>query len=367
MEKNGLGKNKIPIYEPDLSGNELKYVTDCITSGWVSSAGKYVKKFEGEFAKYIGTKYSTSTSNGTTALHLALESFGITNGDEVIIPDFTFAATASSVMHAGAKPIVADINKSTLNISVDSIREKITPKTKAIIPVHIYGAPAPMKEIMELAKEKNLIVIEDAAEAHGAMIGSKKVGSFGDAAIFSFYGNKILTSGEGGIIVSDNEKIIKKANILKNHGMSSTKKYWHEVVGYNYRLTNVQAAIGLEQLERIEEIIEKKICVAKNYEKLLSGTNYLQVPIQEKNTRNVYWMYWIISHSKENSIKKISTNLANEGIETRPMFYPLSTMLPFKQQTTKNSIAISQNGLCLPSSSTLTQKIQEKISSIIIS
>ncbi len=357
--KNGLG-SKIPIYCPSFSGNESKYINECIDSKWVSSAGKFVEQFEKEFANYIGTKYASTTSNGTTALHLAVEALSIPKGSEIIVPDLTFAATANAVIHAGSKPVLADVDSETLNISPDSIREKITKKTKAIIPVHLYGRPAEMKEIIEIAKEKDIFVIEDAAESHGAEIGGKKAGSFGDAAIFSFYGNKIITTGEGGMVVSDNEEIMEKVNILKNHGMRKEKRYWHEIVGYNYRMTNLQAALGVAQLEKIEKKIESKRKIAQKYNSLLSDSFTLSS--EEKNTRNVYWLYWIMIANPDSLSKK----LENKGIESRRFFYPLSSMPPFETKSLPNAELAFNTGLCLPSYPGLSNEEIEHICAVLL-
>jgi len=356
--KSGHG-SKVPIYRPSFTGNESKYINECIASGWVSSAGLFVDSFEKEFADYIGTKYASTSSNGTTALHLAVQSLGIKSG-EVIVPDLTFAATANAVIHAGLKPVSADIDPETLNISAQSIRENITEKTKAIIPVHLYGRPAPIKEIMELAEEKNLYVIEDAAESHGAEIHGKKAGSFGDASIFSFYGNKIMTTGEGGMVVSDNQEIMDKVNILKNHGMNKSRKYWHDIVGYNYRMTNLQAALGLAQLEQIEEKIAAKRKIAQKYSSLLKDS--FVTPSEEKGTRNVYWLYWI----QANNPDLLAENLEKKGIESRRFFYPLSSMPPFKAHVLKNADNAFRKGLCLPSYPGLSDSEIEEICSVLL-
>ena len=243
-----------PVAIPNLNGNEFKYLTDAFLSTWISSSGKYIDKFESEFSSYSDCTYGVTVSNGTVALHLALVALGISEGDEVIIPDLTFAATINAVLHANATPVIVDIGKDSWCISPDEIKKAITSKTKAIIPVHLYGQPCDMGAIMKIAKKYNLKVIEDCAEAHGAMYGDKKVGSFGDIGCFSFYGNKVITTGEGGMCTTNNSELNNKMRILRDHGMSATKRYWHDIVGYNYRMTNLQAAIGLAQLERIEDI-----------------------------------------------------------------------------------------------------------------
>ncbi len=376
-EKNGLGKNEIavektrlqdfeiPLYKPLLDGKELEYVSECIKTNWVSSQGTFVKEFEKKFSSYVGVKCASYCTSGTTGLHLALMACGVKRGDEVIVPDLTFVATGTSVVHAGAKPVFADIDEETLNINPESFRKKITRKTKAVIPVHLYGNPAPMKEIVEIAQEKGIKVIEDAAEAHGAKIESKMVGSFGDAGVFSFYGNKIITTGEGGIVVSNNEELMEKVNLLKNHGMNPKNKYWHEVVGYNYRMTNLQAALGLAQLEKIEEKIAMKRQLAKNYERLFSECKEVELPIEKKDTRNVHSLYWI--KAKNKNAKELISEIEKEKIETRPFFHPLSSLPIFKsKQKPVNSNMVFKQGICLPSYPNITTKEQEKVVSAVL-
>jgi len=252
-------RSYIPIAQPSLNGNELKYVTDALLSTWISSTGKYIDQFENDFSKYIDMRYGVSTSNGTTALHLALMALDIGEGDEVIIPDLTFAATINAVLHANATPVVVDVSEESWCIDPIEIQKAITPKTKAIIPVHLYGQPCEMDAIMSIAKKYNLKVVEDCAEAHGATYRDKKVGSFGDISCFSFFANKIITTGEGGMCLTNSKEIDVKLRQLRDHGMSKEKKYWHDMVGYNYRMTNIQAAIGCAQLERIDEILSWRL------------------------------------------------------------------------------------------------------------
>jgi len=256
----------IPISKPSITKKEIAYVTDAVRSGWVSSLGKYIDMFEEKFAAYCGTKYAVATSNGTTALHLVLAALGITARDEVIISDLTFVATGNAVKYTGAKVVTVDIEEETLCIKPEAIKKAITSKTKAIIPVHLYGHPANMEEINKIAKKHNLFVIEDAAEAHGAEVNGKKVGSLGHAGVFSFYGNKIITTGEGGMITTNDEELYKKMRYLRDHAMSKEKRYWHTEVGFNYRMTNLQAALGVAQLERIDELLAKKEEIFKWYQ-----------------------------------------------------------------------------------------------------
>ena len=259
----------IPISQPSITQKEIDYVSDAIQSGWVSSLGKYIDMFEANFAEYCGTDFALTVSSGTTALHLALLAMGIGDGDEVIVPDFTFVATANAVRYTGANVVTVDIDQETLCLAPEAVRAVITQKTKAIIPVHVFGHPANMPELIKIADEHGVRVIEDAAEAHGAEVNSKRVGSLGDCGVFSFYGNKIMTSGEGGMITTDNKELYEKMKYLRDHAMSKDKRYWHTEIGYNYRMTNLQAALGVAQLERIDEIIEKKIDIFNWYKKEL--------------------------------------------------------------------------------------------------
>ena len=248
----------LPLYEPYLKGNEQKYVNDVINSGWISSKGKYVKKFENIFCKSIGAKNAMTVSSGTSAIQLALLTLGIGSGDEVIVPNFTFAAVYNAVIFSGAKPIMVDINKKTLCIDEQLIEKKITKKTKAIIPVHLYGCSSNMDKVLKIAKKNKILVIEDCAEALGTYYKKKHVGLFGDAATFSFYGNKTISTGEGGMVIFKSKKNSLKGDIIKNHGMSKKIPYWHEQFGLNFRMTNLQASIGLAQMEQFQKILKKK-------------------------------------------------------------------------------------------------------------
>lgn len=342
----------IPISEPSITQKEIDYVTDAVKSGWVSSLGKYIAKFEKKFAKYIGVKYALTTANGTAALHLALLSLEINKRDEIIIPDFTFIATANAVTYTGAKPIMVDIEEDTWCINPENIKKAITPETKAIIPVHIYGHPCDMNSIMKIAKKYNLFVVEDAAEAHGAEYKNRKVGSIGDIGCFSFYGNKVITTGEGGMITTNHKKIYEKAKFLRDHVMSKNKRYWHTKIGYNYRITNLQAALGLAQLERINELIKKKRRVFKWYEKYLSNTDGIELNPQKEWAKNIYWMVCLVM-KKDFGISrdKLMIKLKNKGIDSRPFFYPISNMPMYKNNRFSNSVTeeLSKKGLILPS------------------
>lgn len=348
----------IPVAEPYLGERELEYVTECIKTGWISSIGKYVTKFEEEFSKFCGVKYGVATSNGTTALHLALVSLGIGKGNEVIVPTLTFVAVANAVTYTGAKPVFVDSEPTTWNIDPDKIEKAITKRSRAIIPVHLYGHPANMDSIMDVAKKYRLFVIEDAAEAHGALYKGKKAGSFGDMSCFSFYGNKIITTGEGGMVLTNSAKLNKRLRFLKNHGMSKTRRYYHPEIGFNYRLTNVQSALGLAQLERIDETIAKKRKDASLYNKLLEGIKGIILPPEEAWARNVYWMYSVLINEKLGlSRDKLMMRLREKGIDTRPLFIPMHQLPPHKcKGNFPVADRLSSQGMNLPSSAKLKKK-----------
>jgi perosamine synthetase len=357
----------IPISKPSITQEEIAYVIDAIQSGWVSSLGKYIELFESQFAQYCGTQYALTTSNGTVALHLALISLGIKEGDEVIIPDLTFIATANAVKYTGATVVPVDIEETTLCINPKAIESAITEKTKAIIPVHLYGHPANMSEINEIAKKHNLFVIEDAAEAHGAEINGKKVGGFGDCAIFSFYGNKIITSGEGGMITTNNKALYEKMKYLRDHAMSQEKRYFHTEIGFNYRMTNLQAALGLAQLERIDQLISKKIEIFEWYKKELGNVARLQLNRTANWAKNVYWTICLeIDGYTEAERNRFMTKLKENGIDTRPYFYPISDMPMYQSTNTPITHNIYQRGINLPSYFDLTQKEVQSISQTLV-
>jgi perosamine synthetase len=367
----------IPVCEPTLIGNELRYVTDCIKTNWISSAGKYIPLFEEKFSKFCNTKYGIACSNGTTALHLALESLGIGKGAEVIIPTFTMIATANAVIYSGAKPVLVDSEKETWNINPKLIEEKITEKTKAIIPVHTYGHPCDMDPIIKIAEKHNLRIIEDAAEAHGADYKGKRVGSLSDVAAFSFYANKIITTGEGGMIVTNSEKLAEKARLLRNHAFTKPR-FTHYELGFNYRMTNVQAAIGVAQMEKAEQLVEARIKNAQYYNSLLKDIKGITLPPKANWAKNVYWMYGILIE-KEFGLRKeeVMEKLKQKGVETRSFFNPMHKQPVYQKQDERfpqsgGSYPIAEElfekGLYLPSSSSLTEtqikKIVETITNI---
>ncbi|RLG58348.1 MAG: aminotransferase DegT [Candidatus Hydrothermarchaeota archaeon] len=361
----------IPIAEPLLSKEELNNVIEAVKSGWISSKGKFIPEFEEKFAHYCGVKYGIATSNGTVALHLALTALGIGPGDEVIIPTLTFVATANAVTYTGAKPIFIDSQPEYWCIDPEKIEEAITAKTKAIIPVHLYGHPCDMDAILAIAKRHNLYVIEDAAEAHGAEYKGRKVGSFGDISCFSFYGNKIITTGEGGMCLTNDEKLAEKMRILRDHGMNPNKRYWHDVIGFNYRMTNMQAAIGVAQLKKLDGFIERKRNIAKWYTeelKDLAEQKILTLSPEMSWAKCVYWMYSILINTncrvdRDQLIQK----LLEKRIELRPFFIPVGILPPYNSGGRNFPVAeaLSKKGLNLPSSVTLQRHDVKMISNLI--
>ena len=341
-----------PVAEPQFGGAELKYVSECVLTGWVSSAGKFVKKFEDLFAAFCGTKFAVTTTSGTTALHLSMLALGIGTGDEVIVPSLTFISTANAVTFTGAKPVFVDSEPYTWNIDPAGIEKAITSKTKAIIPVHLYGHPADMDPILEIANKYSLAVVEDAAEAHGALYKGKKVGSLGVMGVFSFFGNKIITTGEGGMIVTDKKELAEKVRILRDHGMDTRQRYWHPVLGYNYRLTNIQAALGVAQMERIDQIIMKKIKLAEFYREELGCIKGIILPPEADWAKNVYWLFSVLINEDQLCFTRdqIMEELKQKGIETRPFFPPVHNQ-PVYATCQKLPIAenLSLRGLSLPS------------------
>lgn len=340
----------VPIGKCSITPLEIEYVNDALASGWVSSQGPYLDRFEKAFSQYCETRYALAVSNGTVALHLVLVSLGIGEGDEVIVPDLTFVATANAVRHAGAEVVFADIDPRTLCIDSTLLRALITKRTKAIVPVHLYGHPCQMDEINAIANEFSLFVVEDAAEAHGAEVRGKKVGACGTAGIFSFYGNKIITTGEGGMITTNDEELFIKAKSLRDHAMTPGRRYWHEEVGYNYRMTNLQAALGLAQLERIEEILAKKRLVFEWYCRGLKGIPHVRLNYSEPHVRHVYWMICMECERMNVELRTVLMNrLKENGVDTRPYFYPVSDMPMYSKANTPVAHKVYPTGICLPS------------------
>ena len=365
----------IPVCTPLLGGNEIKYVTNAVSTGWISSSGSYVTAFEEAFAKYCGVKYAVAVCNGTVAIHLALSALGIGKGDEVIIPSFTMIATAFAVCYTGATPVFVDADKDTFNIDVTKIEEKITSKTKAIIPVHIFGNMCNMDEIERIAKKHNLFIVEDSAEAHGAEYKGKKSGSFSAIASFSFFANKNLTTGEGGMVVTNNEEYFKKCKYFKNmcFPVDAPRVYLHDDIGFNYRMSNLHAAIGLAQVEKADEYRNMRIKNANLYMRYLSDVPGITFQKDEPDSLNVHWMNTIVidpkiyGHNKDELIAHLKAN----NIDTRLLFQSMSKQKSLKDfgcdcsGTYPVTDWLSDNGFYLPSASSLTEEQIKYICNVI--
>ncbi|MDE1870450.1 MAG: DegT/DnrJ/EryC1/StrS family aminotransferase [Candidatus Micrarchaeota archaeon] len=356
------GTKFINVSEPDLSKLELKNAIEAVKSGFISgTAGKFIKQFEEEFARFCGAQFAVACNSGTAALQLAIRVADIKAGDEVIVPTFTNIASLLCIVYAGGKPVLVDSRADTWCMDETLVEQKITPRTKAILPVHIYGHPVKMDTIMQIAKKHNLLVIEDAAEAHGATFEEKMVGSFGDLSCFSFYANKIITTGEGGMTLTSSQKFADKMKVLRNLAFQDTVRYLHEDLGYNYRMTNIQAAIGVAQLSRINQFIEKKREMAQWYNKGLKKVKGVTLPVEMPWAKNVYWMYGIVIDEEKFGMSKemLMQELKKRGIDSRSFFIPMHqqpvfhSMGLFKGESYPVSENIGKNGLYLPSGLTI--------------
>lgn len=350
----------VPVNEPVITPEAKKFVMEALDSGWVSSAGPFIDAFEKEFADYIGVRHAITVTSGTAALHLALLSLGIGPGDEVIVPDFTMIASVFAVLYTGATPVFVDIERDTYNMDVSLLEKKITKKTKAIMPVHIYGHSVDMDPLLTLAKKHGIPVVEDAAEAHGALYNGKKCGSMGAIGCFSFYANKIITTGEGGMVVTDDDALAAHIRSLKDLSHMPGKRFWHQELGYNYRMTNLQAALGLGQLRHVDEFIEKKIQMTADYEKRLKSIPGLTLPVTKPYAKNVFWMYSVLVEKDfPLSRDQLRAALKEKGVDTRD-FFPSSAAQPViekrmgKQPPCPVSQDVAARGLYLPSGLALT-------------
>lgn len=357
--------NFIPVANPFLGNEELKNVIECVSSGWISSQGKFVTTFEQDFSRLHENLFALSSSNGTVAIQLALLALGIGKGDEVLVPNLTFAATINAVIHTGATPVLIDVDMETWNIDPEKCKTEINSKTKAIVTVHLYGEPSDLDRLLVLANNHGLKIVEDCAEALGSYYKSRRVGTYGDAATFSFFGNKTITTGEGGMILFKDKETYLRAKKLRDHGMSFEKRYWHDVIGFNYRITNLQAAIGVAQLKKLSFILDKKKEIAKNYNSFFLNSPFFIVQKCNESNINSYWLYSVILKNNSPITRdQLMDELRNSGIETRPVFYGLSEMeiyKSFSKSKMENSKFISENGLCFPSYVNLSQSDFMKI------
>ncbi len=360
----------IPVCEPTIAGKEKEYLLDCLDSNWISSAGKYIPAFEDKFAAECHCKYGVACVNGTVALHLGLAALGLEPGDEVILPTFTMIATINAIAYTGATPVLIDSEPHTWNMDVTQLADKITPKTRAIIPVHTYGHPVDMDPIMELAEQHGIFVMEDAAEAHGAEYKGRRAGGLGHAAGFSFYANKIITTGEGGMITTNDAKFAALTQNLRDHAFSSERHFWHKYVGFNYRMTNMQAAIGLAQTEQMSGFVADRRRNAALYTELLKEIPGIVTPPEAGWAKNVFWMYSLLVEDEFGMTRdQLRAFLARHGIETRTFFIPMHLQPiyyeAFKGQRYPVAEMLCQRGFYLPSASSLTAQQITYIISIV--
>jgi perosamine synthetase len=360
----------IPVWEPVLDGNEERYVRDCLETNWISSLGVYIPRFEESFARWCGMPHGVACSSGTAGLHLALVALGLGAGDEVLIPDFTLIVSANTVLQTGARPVLVDADARTWCLDAGKIEEKITSRTRAVMAVHVYGHPCDMPAIMEIARRRGLAVVEDCAEAHGAQVLKRKVGCFGDAGAFSFYGNKILTTGEGGMVLTADPALAAKMRLLRNQAFESPR-FVHREIGFNYRLTNVQAAIGLAQTEKADEKVEKKRAIARWYLERLGDCPDVELPFEAPGTRNVYWMFGVkLSDRFRQGRDGVMAELKAKGIETRAFFCPMHLQPVFQRSDPRHpdvagSYPVSDDlwkrGLYLPSGLSMTPERVDEV------
>lgn len=356
---------KYPVYQPCLTGNEKKYVNECLDTSWISSKGHFVTDFENAFASYIGVKHGVAVCNGTVAIHLALLTLGIKSGDEVIVPSFTYVASANPVVMTGAKPVFVDSEFDSWQMDPKDVVLKITDRTKAVIVPHMYGHPCNMDALSKICKKHKLYLIEDCAEAIGSQYHGKMIGSFGDISCFSFFGNKTITCGEGGMVVTNNDELFEKAASIKNQGVSKTREYWHDILAYNYRMTNIQAAIGLGQFEHIDKIIGRKIANAECYMHELTDAPISFHRCVYENCVHTYWMCSILCQDKATR-DRVRLVLKENGVETRPTFNCINEMPMYNDGLEyPNAKIIAERGMNLPSYPQLTYNDIKEICNII--
>jgi len=360
-----LSQIEIPVYRPDLTGNEKAYVLECLESSWISSKGRFITDFEEAFSKELGVAYATSVSNGTVALHLAMLALGIGPGDEVIVPTLTYIASVNAIKYVGAVPVFCDSNRETWQMDPEDVKRRISPRTKAIMVVHLYGHPCELDALMNIARERGLFVIEDCAEAFGTKFKGEHVGSRADISTFSFFGNKTITTGEGGMVVTNDQTLYERARRFKGQGLAAHREYWHDIIGYNFRMTNICAAIGLAQLQRYKEFLAKKRSIAEFYKKNLRDMP-IEVHGEHGDVVHSYWMSSILV-AKSSDRDSLRSHLARQGIETRPLFYPVHTMPMYSEKYEKHPVAedLAWRGINLPSWPGLSEGQLSKITGAI--
>jgi len=367
----------IPVHEPLLGGRELDYVSDCVRTGWISSAGEFIERFEEDWAAYCDRKYGVAVSNGTVALQLALACLDLEPGDEVIMPTFTIISCALAAIRVGAIPVLVDADPRSWGMVVEQVREKITSRTRVIMPVHVYGHPVDMDPLLGMAREHGLAIVEDAAEAHGAeyLVDRngpaprwRRCGGFGDLSCFSFYSNKLVTTGEGGMIVTDDPRLAERARSLRNLAFQPERRFLHDEAGFNFRMTNLQAALGVAQVERIDEILARKRAMAAGYNRRLDGIGCLELPVEERWARNAFWMYaLVLSEESPMDAVELARELRARGVDTRPFFLgmheqPVFHRLGlFRDEAYPTAERIARRGLYLPSGPGLTDDQLDRV------
>lgn len=354
----------VPVAEPYLSHSEFRNLMDAFLSTWISSAGQYIRDFESRFSTRMGATHGIAVSNGTVSLHLAMVALGLKPGDEVIVPDLTFAASINTVIHAGATPVIIDVDRDTWVMDPDRLEAAITPRTRAVMPVHVFGRPCPMTEIMEVANRRGLYVIEDAAESHGATYDGRPVGSFGQTGSFSFFGNKNITTGEGGMVVTSEPELAERMRVLRDHGMKPERRYWHDEVGYNYRMTNLQASIGCAQLSRLQELLAHREHLASMYVDALSGIPGLEwAPAMGERYGPVTW--FVSGLVPINKRAELIAACKDQKLDLRPFFHGLSVMPAYRPygRPCPNSDYLSRAGVNFPTFGRVDENVIGKIAS----
>jgi len=358
----------IPVSMPHVGAAESALVTRCVESGWVSSIGEFVERFEEGFAARVGQRHGASVNSGTAALHLALHAMGVGPGDEVIVPGLTFAATANAVLYRGARPVIADVDPTSWNLDPGVLDELTTAATRVVIPVHLYGRPCDMGRIGEWAARRGVRVVEDAAEAHGASIGDAPAGSFGDVACFSFYANKLITTGEGGMCVTSDPDLNRHIRLLRDHGMSKERRYWHDEVGYNYRMTNMQAAMGCAQLERLDDFVQRRRWIRDRYAERLQGLG-CELPGEDPGTRSVFWLFTFLLPPGTTATQRdaLMDHLRTAGVDSRPVFYPLAAMPAYREYARPTPVAddLAARGISLPTFFTMDEAMIERVTAAV--
>ncbi len=363
----------IPVNEPLLNGNEKRYLNECIDTGWISSEGPFIKQFEAQFAARMGRKYGVAVCNGSVALDAAVVALDIKRGDEVILPTFTIISCAAAIVRAGATPVVVDSDPITWNMDVSQIEANITPQTKAIMVVHIYGLPVDMQPLLELAKKYGLAIIEDAAEMHGQTYRGQPCGSFGELSAFSFYPNKHVTTGEGGMILTDDAQLAERCHSLRNLCFQPQQRFVHDELGWNFRMTNLQAALGVAQLERLDEFVARKRRMGRSYTELLNGTPGLQLPLPQTDyAENIYWVFGVVlDDAVPFDAKEAMRRLGDLKIGTRPFFWPMHEQPVFRKMGLFKGAAcpvaerLARRGFYLPSGVALTDEQIERVAAVV--